>query len=209
MDQPVQNQKPKTLTEFLRLRFKGILDPIGAFLNKLGITPNTMTILGLAGQIGAAYLLARGEMIWGGLVVLVMGPFDAIDGTMARLRGKVSRFGGFLDSVIDRYAELFIFAGLLIYYLGQNQQLPVFLVYAAAVGSMMVSYTRSRGETAGFKVTSGLLTRVERYIIIVVSLLINRPLIALWILAFLGNFTALQRIWLTRQQAAAENDLLQ
>ncbi|MRR30058.1 CDP-alcohol phosphatidyltransferase family protein [bacterium] len=208
MDQSTQNKRPGTFTDTLRVRFKGILDPIGAFLNKHGVSPNTMTLLGLAGHIGAAYLLARGEMVWGGLVVLVMAPFDAIDGNMARLRGQASRFGGFLDSVVDRYAELALFAGLLIYYLGQPTWLPVVLVYAAAAGSLMVSYIRSRGETAGFKVTAGILSRVERYIVIVVSLLFNRPMIALWILAILGNITAIQRIWLTHRQAAAQNDLI-
>ena len=208
MDQPVRQKSPKTFSDLLRVRFKGILDPIGAFLNKIGLTPNAMTLLGLAGHIGAAYLLARGEMLWGGVVVMVMGPFDALDGTMARLRGKISRFGGFLDSVVDRYAELFLLGGLLIYYSNQQLWLPVMLVYAAAAGSVMVSYTRSRGETANFKVTAGLMTRVERYIVIVLSLLFNRPIIALWILAILGNLTALQRIWLVRKQAAAENDLI-
>lgn len=208
MDQPVPQKSPKTFSDLLRVRFKGVLDPIGAFLNKIGITPNTMTLLGLAGHIGAAYLLARGEMLWGGVVVMIMGPFDALDGTMARLRGKTSRFGGFLDSVIDRYAELFLLGGLLFYYSSQQLWLPVILVYVAAAGSVMVSYTRSRGETANFKVTAGLMTRVERYIVIVLSLLFNRPIIALWILAILGNLTALQRIWLVRKQAAAENDLV-
>ncbi|TDA63850.1 MAG: CDP-alcohol phosphatidyltransferase family protein [Chloroflexi bacterium] len=208
MDQPVPQKSPKTFSDLLRVRFKGVLDPIGAFLNKIGLTPNAMTLLGLAGHIGAAYLLARGEMLWGGVVVMVMGPFDALDGTMARLRGKISRFGGFLDSVVDRYAELFLLGGLLIYYSNQQLWLPVMLVYAAAAGSVMVSYTRSRGETANFKVTAGLMTRVERYIVIVLSLLFNRPIIALWILAILGNLTALQRIWLVRKQAAAENDLI-
>ncbi|MBA4399883.1 MAG: CDP-alcohol phosphatidyltransferase family protein [Anaerolinea sp.] len=208
MDQPVPQKSPKTFSDLLRVRFKGVLDPIGAFLNKIGLTPNAMTLLGLAGHIGAAYLLARGEMLWGGVVVMIMGPFDALDGTMARLRGKTSRFGGFLDSVVDRYAELFLLGGLLIYYSNQQLWLPVMLVYAAAAGSVMVSYTRSRGETANFKVTAGLMTRVERYIVIVLSLLFNRPIIALWILAILGNLTALQRIWLVRKQAAAENDLI-
>ena len=208
MDQPVPQKSPKTFSDLLRVRFKGVLDPIGAFLNKIGLTPNAMTLLGLAGHIGAAYLLARGEMLWGGVVVMVMGPFDALDGTMARLRGKTSRFGGFLDSVVDRYAELFLLGGLLFYYSSQQLWLPVILVYVAAAGSVMVSYTRSRGETANFKVTAGLMTRVERYIVIVLSLLFNKPIIALWILAILGNLTALQRIWLVRKQAAAENDLI-
>lgn len=208
MDQPVPQKSPKTFSDLLRVRFKGVLDPIGAFLNKIGLTPNAMTLLGLAGHIGAAYLLARGEMLWGGVVVMVMGPFDALDGTMARLRGTTSRFGGFLDSVVDRYAELFLLGGLLFYYSSQQLWLPVILVYVAAAGSVMVSYTRSRGETANFKVTAGLMTRVERYIVIVLSLLFNKPIIALWILAILGNLTALQRIWLVRKQAAAENDLV-
>src|SRR3990170_2102328 len=124
MDQPVLQKSPKTFSDLLRVRFKGILDPIGAFLNKIGLTPNAMTLIGLAGHIGAAYLLARGEMLWGGVVVMVMGPFDALDGTMARLRGKTSRFGGFLDSVVDRYAELFLLGGLLFYYSGQQLWLP-------------------------------------------------------------------------------------
>ncbi|MHB0924584.1 MAG: CDP-alcohol phosphatidyltransferase family protein [Bellilinea sp.] len=208
MEQSTDKKTPASFTDLLRIRFKGLLDPAGAHLNKLGISPNTMTLLGLAGHIGAAVLLAYGEIQWGGLVVLLMAPFDALDGTMARLRGKTSRFGGFLDSVVDRYAELILVGGLLVYYIQQANWLAIALAYAAAAGSIMVSYTKARGESLGFKVNVGLLTRVERYLVIIPCLLFNIPLVLLWVLALFTNFTALQRIFTVFKQSEADDDLL-
>lgn len=208
MEHSTDKKNPASFTDFLRVRFKGLLDPAGAFLNKLGITPNTMTLLGLAGHIGAAVLLAFGEIQWGGLVVLLMAPFDALDGTMARLRGKTSRFGGFLDSVVDRYAELILIGGLLVFYIQQANGLAIALAYVAAVGSTMVSYSKARGESLGFKVNVGLLTRVERYLVIIPCLLFNIPLVMLWILALFTNFTALQRIFAVFKLSKADDDLL-
>lgn len=208
MEQSTDKKTPASFTDSLRVRFKGLLDPAGAFLNKLGITPNTMTLLGLAGHIGAAVLLAFGEIQWGGLVVLLMAPFDALDGTMARLRGKTSRFGGFLDSVVDRYAELILIGGLLVFYIQQANGLAIALAYVAAVGSTMVSYSKARGESLGFKVNVGLLTRVERYLVIIPCLLFNIPLVMLWILALFTNFTALQRIFAVFKLSKADDDLL-
>ena len=127
---------------------------------------------------------------------------------MARQRGRVTRFGGFVDSVADRYSELFILGGLLIFYVNRGETLPVILAYLAAAGSVLVSYIRARGEAAGYQVKAGLLTRVERYLILAPCLIINRPLIALWALAVLANLTALQRIWLVRTKAKTENDIL-
>lgn len=199
MDQSPDQKPTASFTDKLRVRFKGLLDPVGAFLNKLGIHPNTMTLLGLVGHLGAAILLAIGQIQWGGLVVLLTAPFDALDGTMARLRGKPSRFGGFLDSVVDRYAELVLLGGLLVYYVRGDQWLPALLVYVAAAGSTMVSYTRARGEGLGITVKTGLLTRLERYIVIIACLLLNIPLVMVWILAILTNFTALQRILAIRK----------
>ncbi len=208
MEQSTDKKTPASFTDLLRIRFKGLLDPAGAHLNKLGISPNTMTLLGLAGHIGAAVLLAYGEIQWGGLVVLLMAPFDALDGTMARLRGKTSRFGGFLDSVVDRYAELILVGGLLVYYIQQANWLAIALAYVAAAGSIMVSYTKARGESLGFKVNVGLLTRVERYLVIIPCLLFNIPLVLLWVLALFTNFTALQRIFAVFKQSKADDDLL-
>lgn len=206
MEQSADKKPPASFTDHLRVWFKGLLDPAGAFLNKLGIHPNTITLFGLAGHMAAAVLLAMGEIQWGGLVVLLTAPVDALDGTMARLRGKVTRFGGFLDSVVDRYAELTLLGGLLVYYVQQAQWLPAFLVYAAAAGSIMVSYTKARGEGLGIKVNVGLLTRVERYIVIIPCLLLNIPLVMVWILAIFTNITALQRIFAIRKQLEKDDN---
>ncbi len=208
MDNPVKSQDQASFTDFLRKTFSKPLERIGGFFNRLGISPNVMTLIGLIGHIAAAYLLASGRISWGGLLVLFMGPVDAIDGAMARQGGKVTRFGGFFDSVIDRYAELFILGGLLIYYVKLNAPLAIILIYLAAAGSILVSYTRARGESAGYPVKGGILTRVERYLILVPCLLLNRPMIALWALAILTNITAIQRIWLVWRKAKAENDVL-
>ena len=197
----IASTKRVSLTDRLRVLFKWLLDPIGAFLNSLGLTPNMMTMLGLLGSVVAAFFLASGNMRLGGIIVLVMWPIDALDGTMARLRGEPTDFGGFVDSVTDRYSELVIFAGLLYYFLGENNTLAAMLVFAAASGSILVSYTRARAEALDFDAKIGALTRVERYLVLAPGLALNYPLAAMWIIAVLANFTALQRIWYVRQQA--------
>ena len=202
MEQAVKKDK-KTFTAVLRERFKGILDPLARVLNGIGLMPNTVTILGLVGNTVGAYLLATGHITWGGIIILVMGPIDALDGTMARLRGEPSRFGAFVDSVTDRYSELVIFAGLLIYYLTQANWLGAGLAYFAAAGSVLVSYIKSRAQTLGFDCETGILTRAERYLVLAPLLVVNLPTIALWIIAILANFTALQRILYVRAQARA------
>lgn len=201
-------KKHMSFTDFLRVRFKGLLDPIGRFLNRLGLKPNMVTILGLLGNVVGAYLLATGHIMWGGIVVTIIAPIDALDGTMARLRGETTRFGGFVDSVTDRYSELLIFGGLLIYFLNLDAVLPVVLTYLAAAGSLMVSYTRARAEGLNYEAKVGLLTRVERYLVLLPCLIFNIPLVALWILAVLTNLTAIQRIYAVRKQAYAINDVV-
>lgn len=195
------DKTPVTFTDILRVRFKGILDPVATFLNRLGFMPNVVTISGLIGNVIGAYFLATGNIRLGGLFVLLMGPVDALDGTMARLRGESSRFGAFVDSVTDRYSELVILGGLLIHFLQTQDQLAILLVYLAAAGSVLVSYVKARGEAVGFNVKIGVLTRVERFLVLAPCLLLNQPLIALWILAVLANFTAVQRIWAVRKLA--------
>jgi len=195
-----KDQKP-TLTDQLRHRFRGVLDPLANFLNRLGIMPNTVTILGLVGNTVGAFFLARGQMTLGGIFILLMGPVDALDGTMARLRGESSEFGAFVDSVTDRYSELVIFGGLLFYYLQQGDWLLALLSYVAAAGSILVSYTRARAQSLGHETKVGMLTRMERYLVLAPALVFNLPQIALWILAVLANLTALQRILDVRRQA--------
>jgi CDP-diacylglycerol--glycerol-3-phosphate 3-phosphatidyltransferase len=209
----VEEKKPFILTDYLRKHFKGFLDPLGNLLNHLGLMPNTVTILGLVGNVIAAFLLGRGEMILGGLIALAMGPIDALDGTMARLRGEPKEFGAFVDSVTDRYSELVLFGGLLYYYSNQGNWFMTLSVYLAAAGSVLVSYVRARGQSLGMDTKVGLLSRLERYIILCPSLIlsfvmigsVNLIQIGIWIIAIFANITALQRIVDVRRQARASD----
>jgi CDP-diacylglycerol--glycerol-3-phosphate 3-phosphatidyltransferase len=191
----------KTFSDYLRLWFKWVLDPLGGFFNSLGLTPNTMTMLGLVGNSVGAYYLARGDMLTGGILVLLMTPIDALDGTMARLRGESGDFGAFVDSVTDRYSELIIYGGLLYHFLSLGEPLGGLLVFSAAAGSVMVSYVKARAEGLGYEAKVGLLTRVERYLVLAPALVFNQLFIGLGIIALFANITALQRIWYVRRQA--------
>ena len=201
-----ENSDPITLTDQLRKRFKHLLDPIGAFLNRLGLMPNTITIIGWVGNTIGAYFLWQGEMLVGGLIILAMGPVDALDGTMARLRGEPSDVGAFVDSVTDRYSELVIFLGLLLYYNQQSDWINTLGVYLAAAGSVLVSYIRARAQSLGYEAKVGILTRAERYAVLAPSLIFNIPWLGVWIIAVLANITAVQRIIHVRRIAHVKID---
>jgi CDP-diacylglycerol--glycerol-3-phosphate 3-phosphatidyltransferase len=199
-DQPMKN-KPTTLTDQMRVLLKNIADPIGAFLNRMGIHPNTLTLAGLAGNLIAALFLSRGNFLIGGLIALAMGPVDGLDGTMARLRGEPTSFGAFVDSVSDRYSELLIFGGLMAHYLMTDEPYMVGLIFIAACGSVLVSYHRARVEGLGFEAKVGILTRMERFVILIPSLILGIPRIGIGIVAIFANITALQRVFFVRKQA--------
>lgn len=194
----------KTFTDYLRLWFKWVLDPLGSFFNRLGLTPNMMTVIGMVGNCIGAYFLARGEFLTGGLFVLIMTPIDALDGTMARLRGEPGDFGAFVDSVSDRYSELIIYGGLLYHFLSIGEPLGGMLTFVAAAGSVLVSYVKARAEGLGYGAKVGLLTRVERYLVLAPSLVFGKLYIGLGIIAVFANITAFQRIWHVRAQAHAK-----
>lgn len=200
MEQATEEKKKLTFTDQMRVRFRGVLDPIGAFFNRIGLMPNTMTILGLLGNTIGAIFLSQGQMTYGGLIILAMGPVDALDGTMARLRGEPSEFGAFVDSVSDRYSELIIFGGLLMYYAQQGDWVSALATFLAASGSVLVSYVRARASSLGYDTKVGILTRMERYLVLAPTLVLNIPLVGLWTIAILANVTALQRIWDIRVQ---------
>ncbi len=193
------NSNP-TFTDRLRKFFKAILDPTGAFLNRLGLTPNAITLLGLVGTSIGAYFISQGKMTLGGFILLGSVLVDAFDGTMARLRGESSDFGAFVDSVSDRYAEFITFGGLLYFFLTQDNYLGVVVTFAATAGSVLVSYVKARAEGLGFEAKVGILTRVERYIVLITLLVFNQPFTAAVLIALLGNITALQRIIHVRAQ---------
>jgi CDP-diacylglycerol--glycerol-3-phosphate 3-phosphatidyltransferase len=201
MDESTQREENITLSDALRIRLKDFLDSIGGFLNGLGITPNTLTISGLVGNLIGAYFVAVGSFLVGGLILLSMGAIDALDGTMARLRGEPSDFGAFVDSVTDRYSELVIYAGLLFYAVQDLNLNLAMLVFAATAGSILVSYIRARAQSLGYEAKGGMLTRFERFIILVPSLIFGYPWIGVALIAILANITALQRIVSVRRQA--------
>jgi len=191
----------RSFSDTLRIAFKGLLEPVSRVLNRTGITPITVTLMGVAGNVLAGYLVARGQVSLGGLVMLVAWPIDALDGTMARLRGEASDWGAFVDSVSDRYSELFVLGGLLYYFATAGEHVLSMATFAAAAGSVMVSYVKARAEAQSFSAREGLLTRAERYLVLGPALLFNIPAVGVWIVAILANLTALQRIMVVRAQA--------
>lgn len=192
--------KKQTFSDRARVIFKGILDPIGHFLNRLGLTPNSITLLGLLGTTIGAYMISQGHMTTGAFVLLASVLVDVFDGTMARLRGEPSDFGAFVDSVSDRYAELITLGGLLYYFLTQDNYPGVMISFAAAAGSVLVSYVKARAEGLGFTAKVGILTRLERYLVLIPLLVFNQPFLAVVIIAILAHITAFQRIFYVRAQ---------
>lgn len=184
-----------TFTDKLRKFFANFLNKIGGWLLKTGISPNAITITGVLFNFVAAYFIATGRIRLGGVIVALSGPLDALDGTLARLKENNRPFGGLLDSVADRFSEIAIMFGLLIYFFGLGHLLGVVLVFLALTGSVMVSYIRARAQSLGCDPKLGILTRVERYLITSLSLLFLQPLAGLWVLAVFTYVTVFQRIW--------------
>ena len=178
------------------------------------ITPNMLTLFGLLITGLGALLVATGQLLLGGLVLMIAGFFDIFDGALARASGKVYRYGAFLDSTVDRYSEGVVYLGILIYFLQHHDGLRPIIVLVALAGSFLVSYVRARAQSLGFTCDVGILARPERVVIIVAGLLLESiglrlgpwsPLtVALLILAVGTNFTAVQRIWVVWQQNRAE-----
>ena len=175
--------------------------PLARALNALRITPNTVTFLGLAITASAAHLVSRGYFLYGGLVLIFASAMDMLDGSLARLTGKESDFGAALDSIVDRLAEALVLAALLVFYVWNDNNAGAFLAVATIVISFMVSYIRARGEGLGIPMKeSGMVTRSERAIIMIIGLLSgelfsNGPIIALGVILGFSVISALQRVW--------------
>ena len=188
-----QPQK-KTLTDHARVWTRGIVDPIVTILARLGVPPDALTILGMLFHILFAWLIANGRMQLAGVAIFFLIPMDALDGALARKIGRKGNFGAFLDSTMDRIAEIILYLGYIIYFSNQDEIWFAAAAYATVTGSIMVSYTRSRAEALGVDCKVGLFSRVERYVVIVVSLVINQPGWGLVILAIGTYITVIHRI---------------
>jgi CDP-diacylglycerol--glycerol-3-phosphate 3-phosphatidyltransferase len=205
LNQPTEQKKP-SFTDKMRVWFRWYYYPIAAFLNRLGVRPNTVTLIGLAGTVVCALLIGFGHLTWAGILLLIMGPVDAMDGALARMRNEASDWGAFVDAVTDRYSELFLFLGFLVYYIANANVIGILFAYLAASGSVLVSYVKARADASKLDANVGLLTRVERYLVLIPGLIFSSlypplALIALIIIAVFANFTALQRIFRVRRDA--------
>ncbi len=197
MSQTANTQPPqrRNLTDILRQVFGPLVNWLAGGLVGLGLGPDVLTVIGLILSAVAGYFAACGLYEPAAVMILVGGAFDALDGAVARLSNRVSRFGALLDSTLDRYGEALIFMGLG-YDLGRRAQwVGVLLASIALFGSVMVSYTRARSEGLGIDNKVGVLSRVERLIILVLALLTRQMMIGLWVLAILTHVTVVQRMW--------------
>jgi CDP-diacylglycerol---glycerol-3-phosphate 3-phosphatidyltransferase len=181
-------------TDWLRKVFGKSLDATASVLVRLGITPNALTIVGALLNIAVGLILAAGYLRLGGVLVLVVSLVDGLDGTLARIGRGATKFGAFLDSVLDRVSESALFLGLAWYYMGQPGRTEEMLLYAAIVGSLLVSYTRARAEGLGIECKVGLLTRVERCLVLFLGLVLGVMDPVLWFLALGTWLTTLHRM---------------
>lgn len=170
------------------------------------IHPNALTFIGLLINIFAAWLLARGAFFQAGLVIIGAGLFDMVDGRVARQTGKVTMFGGFFDSVIDRYSDLALLIGLLVYYGNINRPMYVVLTAIVMMASVMISYTRARSENTIPQCKVGFLERPERVVLFIIGALFDRMAAILWVTAVLGNLTVVHRMIFTYQEAKRLED---
>lgn len=178
-----------------RLATRYFEEPAARFLHTLKLTPNFVTLLGLVGTAGAAYLAGVGSLLAAGLALAAASVLDMLDGALARLTGRASRFGAALDSVADRLSEAVLLLGIFIFYLRGDDDVGATLAVVALIASYMVSYIRARGEGLGITMKdSGLGTRPERLVLMIVGLVTGWVIVALGIVIAISVATSVQRM---------------
>lgn len=171
-----------------------LLDPVVRVLAWAGVSPAMVTTAGLIGSLVAAVLIARGELVAGGIVVLLAAGLDMFDGALARATGRVTRFGAVLDATFDRISEAAVLFGMLVYELNLGNREESLLIFAALTGSLLVSYVRAKVEAMGGTMSDGLFTRTERVVLTGAALITGWLRAGLWVLAVLTLLTAAQRL---------------
>ncbi|MCX6596214.1 MAG: CDP-alcohol phosphatidyltransferase family protein [Acidobacteria bacterium] len=190
-----------TLTKAIGEGCNAIIRLIVRGLALARIHPNALTFIGLLINIWAAVLLAGGSFRWAGAVIIGAGIFDMVDGRVARETNQVTSFGGFFDSVIDRYSDLALLMGLLVYYASINRNFYVVLTAVVMTASVMTSYTRARAENTIPTCKVGFLERPERVVLLIIGALFDRMAPVLWVIAILGNLTVIHRMLFTWQDS--------
>ena len=175
---------------------RGLADPIGRFVGRLGVTPNMVSLFGFAGNAAAALLIARDSLLWAGAVYLVFSALDMVDGALARATDQATPYGAVLDAILDRASEALVLAACAWYFAERGEWVQVTFAYAAIFGSIAVSYVRARAEVMGESMREGLFRRQERVALLGVGLLFNGLTVVIPVLAVFANITALQRSWM-------------
>ena len=194
-----------------------IIDAMVRVLASAGVHPNILTAIGVLINIGCGVLFGFGEFFWAGIVLIIANLFDMLDGNVARQSGNVTKFGGFLDSTLDRLSDMVAFLGIMIFYAGNSPQHSLLNVTLAGVGmiaSVMVSYSTARSEGLGVKANVGFLQRPERVVLLIIGALstwnwnsdnffANRMPQVLWVLAVGSVWTLVQRMIFIRRELRA------
>lgn len=183
------------ITEWGRRSLKGFFEAVAQVFNALHITPNMVTLFGLLLNTVVAYLIISGRIQAAGVLYIFAAGLDAIDGTLARMVGVRSRFGGFWDSTLDRMGEAVVISAVGVWAAMEGDVMGGAIAFAALTTSYLVSYTRARAEGLGIDTKVGFGTRVERYIILVIALVVGYPIIGLAIIAVIAGITVAQRIY--------------
>lgn len=173
---------------------KFLFNRIVRSLVRRGVHPNVLTSIGLLINLVAAYLFAIGYFRWAGVVIILAAIFDLTDGPVARISHRVTPFGGFLDSVLDRYSDLLLLTGLLVYYSRGSRFWYVVLVAACMIGAIMTSYTRARAENVIPSCKVGFLERPERIVLFIIGALADRMAPVLWVIVVFSNLTVFHRV---------------
>lgn len=202
---PVSGSGKATATELIGRVCGVLLDAIVRGLALTKIPPNKLTFIGLMINSAAAVAFGYGQFFWAGIIIFFAGIFDMTDGRVARVTNTVSSFGGFFDSVVDRYSDLALYFGLLVYYARVNRFFYVVLTALAMTGSVMVSYVRARAESQIESCKVGFMERPERIVLLIIGGVFDRMAPVLWVIAVISNITVIHRILYTRSVLKARD----
>ena len=191
----------KEFRDSLKGFLQKILVPIIALLNKTGVTPNFLTWLGFVLLLPSLYFLIKGKFISAALIIIFATLFDMLDGALARMTDKKTKFGGFLDSTVDRFAEGVLYLGLLIFYTGTNNFYGIILSYSTMFLSFCISYIRARAGGLRIDCEIGLFTRPEQLVALIIGLLSNLVVYMLAVISAVSLITIIQRMWLVYTEA--------
>ena len=197
----------RLFTQKIQDRYRSLLRPAIRFIAQSGISPNSLTLAGLIITSTASAALILQQLRIGGILILIGGMCDSIDGSLARSTGKESRFGALLDSIVDRLSEFVMFFGIIAYFMRMQDHTTAVVAFVALCGSIMVSYSRARAEGLGFEAEFGFMQRAERIVLLGASALFHPVLfkLSIWLVAIFANFTAWQRIAHAYRQDETEN----